>query len=171
MDHLGGGSARGSALGTAALGLGGAVIRVRRQAAAHAGLAWLVFASASWAHEPLFMASHEAPGGIVEAIFVQGEPVIAPETLTRFVHDAGFAPRWIDAELVGSLEVTSAGEASMRIRETDERVRLEDNDTLRGFLADEGQVPTVVRIRGRVEDDEASVMRLAPEWIREEASS
>ncbi|MCH7667245.1 MAG: hypothetical protein IH936_15110 [Acidobacteria bacterium] len=117
--------------------------------------------------------------GIVEVVFVQDKPLIASKTLSRFVHDAGFAPRWIDAELVGRLEITSTGDTVLRVRETGERVLLEDNDTLRGYRSNERpkerknerQEPAVVRVRGRAQDDENSAMRLAPEWIRREAPS
>ena len=109
--------------------------------------------------------------GIVEAVFVQGKPLVPSETLTRFVHNAGFTPRWIDAELVGSLEVTSDGATFLRIRETGERIPLEDTDALRGYLDDERQAAGVVRVRGRAQEDEDSPMRLAPEWIRGETAS
>ena len=108
--------------------------------------------------------------GFVEAVFVQGKPLVPSETLTRFVHDAGFTPRWIDAELVGSLEVTSDGAAFIRIRETGERIPLEGTDTLRGYLGDERQAGDVIRVRGRAQEDEDSPMRLAPEWIRGETA-
>lgn len=43
-----------------------------------------------------------------------GGALIAPETLTRFVYDAGFEPRWIEAVLVGNLEEKSAGDSFIR---------------------------------------------------------
>ena len=109
--------------------------------------------------------------GIVEAVFVQGKPLVPSATLTQFVHDSGFTPRWIDAELVGSLEVTSDRAAFMRIRESDERIPLDWTDALRRYLGDDGQAAGVVRVRGRAQDDDDSPMRLAPEWIRGETAS
>ena len=108
--------------------------------------------------------------GIVTAVFVRGEPLVPPETLSRFVHDAGFAPRWIDAELVGPLEIDADGSAVLRVRETDERIPLESTAPLSEFLEGEW-AGADVRVLGRTREDEGSHWRLAPTSISKEGSS
>ena len=109
--------------------------------------------------------------GLVEAVFVRGEPLVPATTLTQFVHDAGFSPRWIDADLIGNLMVADGNTPVLKLRETGELIPLDDNSVLREYLSTATQGAEVVRVRGRAREDEDAPMRLAPESIREAASS
>jgi len=109
--------------------------------------------------------------GLVEAVFVRGEPLVPAKTLTRFVYDAGFSPRWIDAELVGDLQVAAGDSVVLRLRETGELIPLDDTSVLQEYLSTAAQGTEAVRVRGRASEDEDAPMRLAPESIRGVAAS
>ncbi len=95
------------------MGLGGVVIPLRRRTAVHVSVIWLVFASSAWAHEPLFMASHEAPGkGAFDAhLEITGERTEA-EDKTEYEVEATWGLTRDVALQVGLPMVVKSGEAS-----------------------------------------------------------
>ncbi len=106
--------------------------------------------------------------GVVEVGFIKGKPILDVKTLKQYVHDAGFSPREIKAELAGRLTQTNDGyrfqvtetgqsfpvEANSVVQETKELV---GREVILTAIAKEAQgapfklVPEVIRPRGSVQ--------------------
>lgn len=91
--------------------------------------------------------------GIVEVGLIQGKPLVSARDFNQYVHDAGFTPRWIRAELVGRF--AREGDALVfLVAETAEKLPLEDGVSVRELPAEAFKI--TVRLTARVlEHDKA----------------
>ena len=98
--------------------------------------------------------------GIVEVGFIKGKPILSIETLNQYVHDAGFSPREIKAELVGRLIQAPDGSYRFEVTETGQSFPVEANAVVKGSEEAVGQEVTLI---GRAKADPNAPLRLVPE--------
>ena len=67
--------------------------------------------------------------GIVEVTLIEGKPLVSTADLKRYVHDAGFSPRWINVELVGHF-VPEGSRVFFEVADTEERVPVSKSELL-----------------------------------------
>ena len=70
--------------------------------------------------------------GIVEVTLIAGKPLVSAVDLKRYVHDAGFSPRWIKVDLVGRF-VRDGNRLFLEVAETEERLPLSDSELVRNI--------------------------------------
>lgn len=105
--------------------------------------------------------------GVVEVGFIKGKPILDLQTLRQYVHDAGFSPREITAELVGRLTQTNDG-YRFQVTETEQTFPVEANTVVQEAKELVGK--EVILIAHAMETQDAP-LKLVPKVIRPRGSA
>ena len=98
--------------------------------------------------------------GIVEIGFTKGKSILGVKALKQYVYDAGFSPREIKAEFVGTLSRTQRG-YSFKVTETGQIFPVDANKVIKKFL-DFGREVTLIAL---IKEDPNAPLLLLPEQV------
>ena len=95
--------------------------------------------------------------GIVEVTLIEGQPLVSAADLNRYVHDAGFSPRWIKVDLVGRF-VREGDRLFLDVADTKERVPVSESELARNLP--QAAFDNRMRIEARAVEDESAPFAL-----------